>query len=507
VALGTAPRGDLPALARRAQDSLRARLFFANLAGAATVLLFLHLASGRDLAPDVPFWLTFTVGSATFVVLALVAYVAGHISYGRAFRWALEGRLPTEGEKREVLAQPWLQASRPIVIWLASAVIYGTFATLAGADALTLSRLVWSIVLGGLVSCALAHLLVERSFRPLFAYVFAGPPPPRPRTLGVRMRVMLTWVVGSGVPLAGFALDALIGKRATPPAAIAVLAVLCLAGGFIAAMATARSLAEPLDGVRDALARVRDDDLGAGLVVDDGGEVGEVQAGFNQMVEGLRERRQLRDLFGRHVGQEVATNALERGTGLGGQQADASVIFVDLVGSTAMAEVLPPDEVVSTLNDFFDVVVRAIGAEGGWVNKFEGDGALCVFGVPGTQPDHPARALRAARLLLRALGGLCERHPGLEAGIGVSSGQVVAGNVGTEARYEYTVIGPAVNEAARLTDVAKGRSVKVLASSNAVGRADGESGHWRDVGTVALRGHRAPTAIFEPVVAARVGPR
>lgn len=504
MAVGMAPRGDLPALARRAQRSLRARLFFANLAGAAAVLIFLHLASGRDLAPEIPFWLTFTVGSATFVVLAGAAWLAGHISYGRAFGWALEGRQPTEAEKREVLVQPWRQASRPFVIWLASAVLYGLFAALAGADAMTLSRLVWSIVLGGMVSCALAHLLIERSFRPLFAYVFAGSPPPRPRTLGVRMRVLLTWVVGSGVPLAGFALDAVVGDQATPAPAIAALSVLCLAGGFLAAMATARSLAEPLDGVRDALGRVRDGDLDTGLVVDDGGEVGEVQAGFNSMVEGLRERHRLRDLFGRHVGQQVATNALERGTGLGGQQADASVIFVDLIGSTAMAEVLPPDEVVETLNDFFGVVVHTIHGEGGWVNKFEGDGALCIFGAPGTQPDHPARALRAARELRLALGTLCERHPGLEAGIGVSSGQVVAGNVGTEARYEYTVIGPAVNEAARLTDVAKGRSVKVLASSDTVRRAGDEAERWHDVGTVALRGRSSPTAIFEPVVGASV---
>jgi adenylate cyclase len=491
-------------MARRAQKSLRARLFFANLAGATAVLVFLHLASGRDLAPDVPFWLTFLVGSATFVVLGVSAYVAGHISYGRAIRWALEGRAPTDEEKREVLRQPWLQASRPILIWAAAAVIYGGFAAMAGADAMTLSRLVWSIVLGGVTSCALAFLLVERSFRPLFAQVFAGEPPPRPRTLGVRMRVLVTWVVGGGVPLAGFALDAIIGDLATPPAALAALAILCLGGGFIAAMATARSVAEPLDGVRDALGRVRDGDLGAGLVVDDGGEVGEVQAGFNQMVEGLRERRRLRDLFGRHVGQEVATNALERGTGLGGQQADASVIFVDLVGSTAMAEVLPPDDVVETLNDFFGVVVHSIDSEGGWVNKFEGDGALCIFGVPSAQPDHPARALRAARLLYRALGELCEAHPGLEAGIGVSAGQVVAGNVGTEARYEYTVIGPAVNEAARLTDVAKGRAVKVLASGDVVRRSGDEARRWRDVGTVALRGRHAPTAIYEPMVSERV---
>ncbi|MGH2476312.1 MAG: adenylate/guanylate cyclase domain-containing protein, partial [Candidatus Limnocylindrales bacterium] len=156
--------------------------------------------------------------------------------------------------------------------------------------------------------------------------------------------------------------------------------------------------------------------------------------------------------------------------------------------------------VVETLNDFFDVVVGTVDAEGGWVNKFEGDGALCIFGVPGTQPDHADRALRAARLLALGLLGLAERHPGLEAGIGVSSGRVVAGNVGTEARYEYTVIGPAVNEAARLTDIAKGRVVKVLASAESVRRAGAEASHWRDVGTVALRGRTTPTAMYEPLL-------
>jgi adenylate cyclase len=284
-----------------------------------------------------------------------------------------------------------------------------------------------------------------------------------------------------------------------PPGAVMVLAVAGLGSGVLATLASARSLAEPVDAVRDAMGRVRQGDLDTSLVVDDGGEIGELQAGFNSMVEGLRVREQLHDLFRRHVGHEVAVQALERGTGLGGEQRDASIVFVDLVGSTAMAEVLPPDEVVATLNDFFDLVVRVVDAQGGWVNKFEGDGAMCVFGVPATQPDHAPRALRAARWLHRAMPGLAVRHPGLEAGIGVSSGQVVAGNVGTDVRYEYTVIGPAVNEAARLTDVAKGRRIKTLASEETVRRSGDEARWWRDVGTVAVRGRAAPTAIREPV--------
>jgi adenylate cyclase len=223
-----------------------------------------------------------------------------------------------------------------------------------------------------------------------------------------------------------------------------------------------------------------------------------LQAGVNQMVRGLRERQRLADLFGRQVGTEVAALALEQGTGLVSEQRDASVLFVDLIGSTAMAEVLAPEAVVETLNQYFATVVAVVGAEGGWVNKFEGDGALCVFGAPATQPDHAARALGAARRLHEELQRLGARCPGVDAAIGVSSGTVVAGNVGTEARYEYTVIGRPVNEAARLTDLAKGRPGRVLASGETLARAGSEALQWADLGSVALRGQRTPTAVAEP---------
>src|SRR5690606_4018523 len=128
-----------------------------------------------------------------------------------------------------------------------------------------------------------------------------------------------------------------------------------------------------------------------------------------------------------------------------------------------------------------------------------GDGGLCVFGAPADQPDHAARALRAARRLHSELDELRFAHPGLDAAIGVSSGTVVAGNVGTESRYEYTIIGAPVNEAARLTDLAKERESRVLASAAAVDRAGSEAERWRGLGTVALRGKARPTGIFEPV--------
>src|SRR5690606_39812645 len=113
------------------------------------------------------------------------------------------------------------------------------------------------------------------------------------------------------------------------------------------------------------------------------------------------------------------------------------------------------------------------------------------------QPDHADRALASARGLYVAMAALARRRPGLAAGIGVASGRVVAGNVGAENRYEYTVVGQAVNEAARLTDLAKQRDVRVLASGETVRRARGEASRWQDVGSVELRGRTAPTTIYE----------
>ena len=216
------------------------------------------------------------------------------------------------------------------------------------------------------------------------------------------------------------------------------------------------------------------------------------------MVAGLREREELHDLFGRQVGVEVVAEALKRGARLGGELRVGSVLFVDVIGSTALAHDRPPTEVVAVLNAFFEAVVRIAALEGGWVNKFEGDAALCAFGVPNGCADHATRALRSARALRGELTSLGRAYPGFDAAIGVSTGEVVAGNVGAEARFEYTLIGDPVNEAARLTEEAKRRPGRVLASGSAMVAADGESEAWTEAGVVQLRGRTSPTHAFEP---------
>jgi len=229
----------------------------------------------------------------------------------------------------------------------------------------------------------------------------------------------------------------------------------------------------------------------------DASELGLLQAGFNDMVRELSERQRLRDLFGRYVGEDVARRALESSPELGGLERNVAVLFVDLVGSTKLAATRPPAEVVSLLNEFFRVVVETVNNHGGFVNKFQGDAALAIFGAPLEHPDGAGAALAAARELCEKLVDVVGEK---EFGIGVSAGRAIAGHIGAQARFEYTVIGDPVNEAARLTELAKIEEGHVLASAIAVSNAlDAEALCW-DVGEVVdLRGRTAPTQLARPV--------
>jgi adenylate cyclase len=266
--------------------------------------------------------------------------------------------------------------------------------------------------------------------------------------------------------------------------------------GLVLCLLAARATSDPVRSLRSALAQVERGDLDVRVPVYDGTEVGLLQAGFNRMTAGLAERERLRDLFGRHVGEDVARAALERDVELGGEVRDVAVLFADVVGSTGLAARRPPTEVVEVLNRFFGVVVEVVDRHGGSVNKFEGDGALAVFGAPVELEEGACHALEAGRELAERLRS---DVPEVEACIGIAAGKAVAGNVGAEARFEYTVIGDPVNEAARLTELAKRYDGRVLASSAALDRAgDGEAAHWKRCDEVQLRGRDVPTLVAVP---------
>ena len=209
-----------------------------------------------------------------------------------------------------------------------------------------------------------------------------------------------------------------VGRDVTDPkdliAPIWFAAAAAMGAGFVATKLATQAVARPVRQLRRAIDGVSQGDLDVSVPVDDGSEIGRLQAGFNGMVAGLREREQLRDLYGRQVGIDVAREALERGIELGGETREVSALFVDVVGSTQLAHRESPERVVALLNAFFQVVVAEVHERGGMVNKFEGDAALCVFGAPVPQADHAAPRARlrapAARPPRRARRRAGRRH-------------------------------------------------------------------------------------------------
>jgi adenylate cyclase len=455
---------------------------------------FAHRSRLETLLIDLP------GGLVWILAVSPVAWQRAKAGLLPALRWLDEGRQPTPEEQAALVRVPSAAALFALPYWLLLAtfnLVYG-FASPLGAEGAI--GTFFGIMLTWLATAALIYLFAERRLRPLFAEAFRGSQLPKLATAGIRARLLVAWGLGSGIPLVFIVLgpgvldrSKLLADQTVVRITFIFLGTVGLVAGFLTMRAAARSLAEPMKEVRDGLARVQRGDLAVELPIDDAGEVGAVKVGFNNMVAGLRERLILEDLFGRHVGSDVARRAIAEGTALGGEQREVTVFFVDIIGSTALAETCSPSEVVAILNRFFTAVVQAVGAEGGWVNKFEGDGALCVFGTPADQPDHAARALRAARTLCEAL------RPIADAGIGIASGEVVAGNVGAEERYEYTVVGRPVNTAARLADEAKRHASRVLAAEAAVAVAEREATQWSAIGELTLRGVQVPVLAFEPL--------
>lgn len=411
--------------------------------------------------------------------------------------WAATDRDPTLHERELVIDHPRRITIDTALYWAwGSALAMVSGAVNFDGLGLQLGGIMVAQVMSTLIACSLVYLATEDAMRPLYARVLNGLVS-RPATVGVRTRLILVWIVGAATYFIGIVLvvSGLPPDKAGPY--VVGACAFALVVGVVVTLAGARSVARPLDAVSEALARVERGDLDASVSVDDAGEVGRLQAGFNRMVAGLRERDRLERLFARHVGPDVAQRAVAS-SGLGGVQIEATVMFVDIIGSTALAAERTPESVVAMVNAFFGRVIQAVGAEGGLVNQFQGDGALCIFGAPIELKDHAVRALRAALVLRREIVALADVYPGFDAAIGVSTGRVVAGDVGTEDRSEYTVIGDAANEASRLTDQAKERPSRVLVSEQTVRAAEGKAGEWLSAGLIELRGRTRPTGVFEP---------
>jgi adenylate cyclase len=259
-----------------------------------------------------------------------------------------------------------------------------------------------------------------------------------------------------------------------------------------------RSVLRPVDDLLEATEAVKRGDLDARVPVVSGDEMGTLAGSFNEMMKGLSERERLRAAFGSYVDPDVAQRVLEEGELIAGQEREVTVMFVDVRDFTARAEGSSARETVAFLNSFFDVVVPCVLEHGGHANKFLGDGVLAVFGAPERMPDHADRAVEAARSLVRAVD---ERFGGdVEIGVGLSSGPVIVGSVGGGGRLEFSVIGDAVNVAARVEGITRQTGDQVLLTEATRSLLTMRDSGVERKGEAELRGIAVPVALYALVI-------
>ncbi len=238
--------------------------------------------------------------------------------------------------------------------------------------------------------------------------------------------------------------------------------------GFVAA----RRLTRPISALTAAVGRVAGGDLSQPLPVGSRDEVGQLTRAFNAMLDGLRQRDFIRSAFGRYVSPEVARALLDAPEGLrfGGATRTVTVLMSDLRGYTQFAERGGPAEVMDVLNRYLGRMTDVVVAHGGTINEFIGDAVFAVFGAPLEHPDHAERAVAAALAMQRAMAEVnaeleAAGAPRFEMGIGVNTGPAVVGNIGSEQRAKYAVVGSAVNVAARVESATVGGQVYVTAAT------------------------------------------
>ena len=223
-------------------------------------------------------------------------------------------------------------------------------------------------------------------------------------------------------------------------------------------------------------------------------------------IEGVRLFREtnrqlaiIRDVFGKYVPEDVAAAIVAGKGSLEPIQTTATVLYSDLEAFTSIVEDMPPEKVVRMLNEYFPAVIEPIERHGGVVNQFQGDAMLVTFNVPVEDPRHADEAVSAAREIQQAVTGRKFAGMSLRTRIGINTGTVVAGNVGSGDRINYTVHGDAVNLAARLEQLNKDYGTHVLVSGSTVALLTGTYA-LESIGEVEIRGKFKPVEIFKLAV-------
>lgn len=332
-------------------------------------------------------------------------------------------------------------------------------------DRRVLFHLPTSVVISGLLTVTNAFFLVELLVgRLLFPVLFRDQSPafiPGAISLSLTRRNLMCAIAACVCPVLSLVLLETVDATSTHDFNwfMVFVAAFGISLGLFCSWMVSHHVVEPILALRNAAQKVASGDLNVHIELPRADEFGPLIEEFNEMVAGLRARRELRKRFGLHVGRRTAELILAQDAGHSGSEQEITVMFCDIRNFTARCAATPPDQIVRLLNRFLSVMVTLVeDTYGGTVNKFLGDGFMALFGIgepAGTGCRHAENAVSAALAMIDRLDSLNaelaeDGVPELAIGIGIHSGKAIVGSMGSRERLEYTAIGDTVNVAARV---------------------------------------------------------
>jgi class 3 adenylate cyclase len=288
------------------------------------------------------------------------------------------------------------------------------------------------------------------------------------------------WYVGfHRVPAAGSSIVVMFPMERVPkPLRLLALQMIAVASPFLIGilvllLVIIKKVSQPVvDLTNSAVKIAKEDSYHNPLEVKSSDEVGRLTEAFNTMMEGLRQRDFIRDIFGRYVTKEVVEELLGSPDGLklGGEKREVTIMFSDLRGFTPLSEHLSPDQIIGLLNRFLGKMADIISSYKGTVNEFVGDAVLAFFGAPVKRQDSPARAVACSLAMQLAMEDINRQNkeqglPSVSMGIGVNTGEVIVGNIGSEKRVKYGVVGHHINLTSRVQDATVGGQILITPST------------------------------------------
>lgn len=384
-------------------------------------------------------------------------------------------------------------------VWCA--VLSVVLSAIAGASgSRQLQYAIVGAAVGAAVELAATHSVQEGAMRPVRVAIAGGTaigddlPRSRPSFAAWSSVLTLALVFLNAVS-AGLLATVMYRAHGEPWIFFAIGSALTLGFGPLVVGSLLSPSLQPIRDLSEGTKRVGAGDYSQRLPVVQDDDLGALAASFNRMQAGLAERQRLQSAFGTYVDPSLATRLLDQGDDVFiGERREVTVMFIDIRDFTPFAEANTAENTVARLNALFELVVPTVVDAGGHVNKFLGDGALAVFGAPNSVAEHADAALYVAVSLQRLVA---ERFDGaLRIGIGINTGVVIAGTIGGGGKLEFTLIGDAVNVAARVEQLTKSTGDPVLLTQECVDALASRPPGLTKRGSHALKGKSAPVQVF-----------